>query len=172
MEKVMKRVRSIIVLCVATVATVAVAKPVVSVSPDTRGGISRTITESWQLSDDEKKNTQMMMSSLSATAIAPTKTIRKGNWTPLNSEHRACLYNTFDTTMEGRYLIKFNVAGKEVNAYDKVPVGGGQAFCVTRYLEIWVKGERPGDSPSVASTHVEMDGNATDNEGHGTITVR
>ncbi len=148
------------------------AKPVVQMTPNTNGGISKTITESWTLSDTEKKNTVTMMSSLSATAIAPTVKIRKGNWTALNSQHKACFYNTFGTTVEGRYVIKFTVAGKEVNAYDKVPVGGGQAFCITRYLEIWVRGERPGDSPSVASTHIEMDGQSTDNEGHGIITVR
>lgn len=159
-------------LLLSCVAGIAIAKPVVNVSPNTKGGISRTVIETWQLSDDEKKNTALMMSSLSATAIAPTVKIKKGNWTAIHSEHRSCFYNTFGTTVEGRYIIKFNVAGKEVNAFDKVPVGGGQGFCVTRYLEIWVRGERPGDSPSVASTHVEMDGNATDNEGHGTITVR
>ncbi len=165
----MKKYQAVI-LCL--VAGTALAKPVVNVSPNTKGGISRTVVETWNLTDDEKKNTVMMMSSLSATAIAPTVKIRKGSWTALHSEHRSCFYNTFGTTVEGRYVIKFNVAGKEVNAFDKVPVGGGQGFCVTRYLEIWVRGERPGDSPSVASTHVEMDGNATDNEGHGTITVR
>jgi len=169
----MKRYKLAILLsCAAAITTNSMAKPVVNVSPDTKGGISRTVTESWKLSDDEKKNTLTMMSSISATAIAPTKTIRKKEWTALTSQHKSCFYNTFGTTVEGRYLIKFTVAGKEVNAYDKVPVGGGQAYCVTRYLEIWVKGERPGDSSSVASTHVEMDGNATDNEGHGTITVR
>ena len=155
--------------------TFALAKPVVNVSPNTKGGISRTVVETWNLTADEKKNYApqgMMMSQISATAIAPTATVKKGNWTALNSKHQACFYNTFGTTVEGRYIIKFTIAGKEVNAFDKVPVGGGQGFCVTRYLEIWVRGERPGDSPSVATTHVEMDGNATDNEGHGTITVR
>lgn len=165
----MKKYQAVI-LCIVWGA--AIAKPAVNVSPDTKGYISRTIIESWNLTDDEKKNTQMIMSQISATAIAPTVKIRKGNWTALNSQHKSCFYNTFGTTMEGRYVIKFNVAGKEVNAFEKVPVGGGQGFCVTRYLEIWVRGDRPGDSPSVAYTHVEMDGNATDNEGHGTITVR
>lgn len=159
-------------LALCLLAGMAMAKPVITTSPNTKGGISKTVTESWQLSDDEKKNTQMMMSSISATAIAPTKTIRKKEWTALDSQHRACFYNTFGVNVEGRYLIKFTVAGKEVNAYDKVLVAAGQAFCVTRYLEIWVRGERPGDSPSVATTHVEMDGQSTDNEGHGTITVR
>lgn len=169
----MKRYKLAILLSLTVaIATNCLAKPTVVTTPNTKGGISKTITESWQLSEDEKKNTVMMMSSLSATAIAPTVKIKKGNWTAIHSEHRSCFYNTFGTTVEGRYLIKFNVAGKEVTAFDKVPVGGGQGFCITRYLEIWVKGERPGDSPSVANTHLEMDGNATDNEGHGTITVR
>lgn len=148
------------------------AKPVVNMTPNTKGGISKTVIDTWQLSDVEKKSPAMMMSQISATAIAPTKTIRKGDWTALNSQHQACFYNTFNTPVEGRYQIKFNVAGKEVNAFDKVLVAGGQGFCVTRYLEIWVRGERPGQSDSVATTHVEMDGNGTDNEGHGTITVK
>jgi hypothetical protein len=167
--------KRIILLALAICSATAIAKPVVNVSPNTKGGISKTVTETWNLTDDEKKNyapQTMMMSQISATAIAPTATIKKGSWTAIHSEHRSCFYNTFGTTVEGRYLIKFNVAGKEVNAFDKVPVGGGQGFCVTRFLEIWVRGERPGDSPSVATTHVEMDGNSTDNEGHGTITVR
>jgi len=169
----MKRYKLALLLsCTAAIATNCLAKPTVITTPNTKGGVSHTIIETWQLTDDEKKNTQMMMSSLSATAIAPTVKIKKGNWTALNSQHKSCFYNTFGTTVEGRYLLKFTVAGKEVTAFDKVPVGGGQAFCVTRYLEIWVRGERPGNSPSVATTHVEMDGNATDNEGHGTITVR
>ena len=64
----------------------------------------------------------MMMSSLSATAIAPTVKIKKGSWTALNSQHKACYYNTFGTTVEGRYILKFNVAGKEVTAFDKADV--------------------------------------------------
>lgn len=159
-------------LLMAMLPAISIAKPVVNVTPNTKGGISKTIVETWQLTDAEKKNHVMMMSQITATAIAPTTKIKRGNWTALNSQHQSCFYNTFGTTVEGRYLIKFNVAGKEVNAFDKVPVGGGQGYCITRYLEIWVRGESPGDSPSVASTHVEMDGNATDNEGHGTITVR
>ncbi len=91
------------------------AKPVVNVSPNTQGGISRTIVETWQLSDDEKKSIVTMMSSLSATAIAPTQKIRRGSWTALNSQHKSCFYNTFDTAIEGRSLLKFTVAGKEVN---------------------------------------------------------
>ena len=148
------------------------AKPIITVSPGIKGGISKTITETWNLTDDEKKNTAMMMSSISATAIAPTVKIRKGEWTPINSQHRACFYNTFGTTVEGRYLIKFAVAGKEVNAYEKVPVGGGQGFCITRFLQMWVKGERSGDLDSAAATHVEMDGASTDNEGRGKITIK
>ncbi len=169
----MKRYKLAMLLSLtAAIATNCLAKPTVITTPNTKGGVSRTIIETWQLTDDEKKNTQMMMSSLSATAIAPTQKIRIGSWTALNSQHKSCFYNTFDTAIEGRSLLKFTVAGKEVNSYNKVSIAGGQALCITRYLEIWVKGERPGDSPSVATTHVEMDGNATDNEGHGTITVR
>lgn len=167
----MKRYK--LALLLSCIAGVVIAKPVVNVTEGTRGGISKTSVTTWQLSEAEKKNiANLMTSSINAIAIAPTATIRRGNWTALDSQHKACFYNTFGTTVEGRYQIKFNVAGQEVNAFDKVPVGGGQGFCVTRFLEIWVRGERPGTSPSVAATHVEMDGNATDNEGHGTITVR
>jgi hypothetical protein len=148
------------------------AKPVVNMTPNTKGGISKTIVETWNLSDDEKKSSALMMSQISATAVAPTVTVKKGNWTALNSKHVACFYNTFGTQVAGKYQIRFVVAGKEVNAFDAVPVNPGQAYCVTRYLEIWVRGERPGSSPSDAYTHVEQDGNSTDNEGHGTVTVR
>lgn len=169
----MKRYKLALFLsCAAAIATNALAKPVVNMTPNTKGGISRTVIETWNLSDDEKKNTVMTMSSLSATAIAPTVKIKRGSWTALNSQHKSCYYNAFGSTIEGRYIIKFNVGGKEVTAFDKVPVGGGQGFCVTRYLEIWVRGDQAGQFPSVATTHIEMDGNATDNEGHGTITVR
>ena len=157
---------------VAGIATNVTAKPVVNVTPGTKGGISKTVTETWTLSDSEKKSSALMMSQISATAIAPTVTIKRKEWTALNSKHQACFYNTFQVQVTGKYLIKFTVAGKEVNAFDAITINPGQGFCVTRYLEIWVRGERAGDSPSVASTHVEMDGNATDNEGHGTITVR
>jgi hypothetical protein len=166
----MKRYK--LALLAACVASVAVAQPTVQVSPGVKGGISKTIIETWPLTDAEKKNHVMMMSQISARAIAPTTRIRKGEWEILQSEHQACFYNTFGTTVEGRYVIKFNIGGGEVSAFDKVPVGGGQAFCVTRFLQMAVRGERPGNTPSVASTHVEMDGNSTDNEGHGTITVR
>ena len=153
-------------------STICFAKPIVNLTPNTRGGIVKTITESWQMSEDEKKNIVMKMSRISATAIAPTMKIKRGVWKVLISEHKACFYNTFGATMQGRYVLKLNVAGVEVNAFDVVPVGGGQAFCVTRYLQLLVKGQTPGDTPSIASTHVEMDGNASDNEGHGVITVR
>lgn len=158
-------------LLLSCVASAVIARPVVNVTPDTRGGISKTTTTTWQLSDSEKKS-YVMTSSINATAIAPTVTIKRKEWTALNSKHVSCFYNTFGTTVEGRYQIKFTVAGKEVNAFDKVPVGAGQGYCVTRYLEIWVKADQGGTAPSLATTHVEMDGNATDNEGHGTITVR
>lgn len=166
----MKRYKlALLLLCVAGIA---VAKPVVNVTPGTKGGISKTITETWQLTDAEKKNTVIMMSQISARAIAPTTRIRRGEWTILQSEHQACFYNTFGMTVEGRYVIKFNVAGGEVSAFEKVPVGAGQGFCVTRFLQMVISGERPGDTLSIASTHVEMDGNSTDNEGRGLITVR
>lgn len=167
--------KKIILLTCAICSATALAKPVVNVSPNTKGGISKTVTETWSLTDDEKKNyapQTMMMSQISATAIAPTSTIKRKSWTAVNSQHRMCFYNTFGSTVEGRYQIKMNVAGKEVNAFDKVPVGGGQGYCVTRYLELWLYGASAGQSPSVANTHVEMDGNSTDNEGRGTITVK
>lgn len=163
---------AIMLSALAGISINASAKITVNTSPNTKGGVVKTVTESWQLSDEEKKNTVMMMSQLSAVAIAPTVRIKKGNWTPVISQHKACFYNTFGSTIPGKYMIKFNVAGAEVTAFDVVPVGAGQGFCVTRYLELLVKGQRAGDTPSVASTHAEMDGNATDNEGHGTITVR
>ena len=68
-----------IILASIVVSTV-VAKPVVQVTSGTKGGISRTVIETWQLSDDEKKNS-VMMSSISATAIAPTVTMKRGTWT-------------------------------------------------------------------------------------------
>ena len=74
--------------------------------------------------------------------------------------------------MTGKYLIKLNVAGQEVNAYDTAVVGAGQAFCITRYLEMWINPQGTGQVETVASTHVEMDGAATDNEGHGKLEVR
>ncbi len=148
------------------------AKPVVNITSGDRGGISKTTTTTWQLSDDEKKNTVIRMSQISATAIAPTTRIKLKEWTAVNSQHKACFYNTFDVQVTGKYQIKLNIAGKEVNAFDAITINPGQGLCVTRYLELWLRGERAGDSPSVASTHVEMDGNTTDNEGHGTITVR
>lgn len=159
-------------LITALAAGACLAKPVVQVSPGTKGGISRTTTTTWQLSDLEKKNTAMRMSQISATAIAPTTRIRMKEWTALTSKHQSCFYNTFEVQVTGKYQIKFNVAGKEVNAFDAITISPGQGLCVTRYLEMWVRGERPGDSPSIATTHVEMDGNTTDNEGRGTITVR
>lgn len=161
-----------ILLTLTICSASAFAKPVINASHDTKAAITKTVTETWQLANNEKKNAALTMSQIFATAVAPTRTIRKGIWTALTSRHTACFYNTFSTDVEGRYALKFNVAGRDVTLFDKVSVGGGQAFCVTRFLEIWVKGERPGDSSSLAFTHVEMDGNATDNEGHGTITVR
>lgn len=158
------------ILCL--VAGAATANPVVNLSPNTKGSISHTVIETWNLSETEKKSEAMMMSQFSAEAIAPTVRIKRGEWTALNSQHKSCFYNTFGTMVEGRYLLKFNIAGKEVSTFEKIPVGAGQAYCVTRYLQIWVRGDRPGDTIAIASTHVEMDGQSTENEGHGTITVR
>jgi len=166
----MKRYK--LALLLSCVAGIAIAKPVVNVSPGTKGGISKTTTTTWALSDDEKKNTALMMSRITATAIAPTTRIKMKEWTAVNSQHQMCFYNTFQVQVRGQYQIKLNVAGKEVNAFDAITINPGQGLCVTRYLEMWLRGERAGDSPSVATTHVEMDGNSTDNEGHGTITVR
>jgi len=169
----MKRYKLAIMLSsLAGIATNIYANPTVHLSPNTKGGISKTVTESWTLSEDEKKNTAKTMSNIAAMAIAPTVRIRTGEWTPVTSQHKMCFYNTYGSTLQGRYIVKLSIAGVEVNAFDVVTVGGGQGFCVTRYMQILVKGVSPGDMPSVATTHVEMDGNATDNEGHGTITVR
>lgn len=161
-----------IALLMAILPIIGNAKPVVNVTPGTKGGISKTVTETWTLSDSEKKSSALMMSQISATAVAPTVTIKRKEWTALNSKHQACFYNTFQVQVTGKYQIKMAVAGKEVNAFDAITINPGQGFCVTRYLEIWVRADQAGTAPSVASTHVEMDGNATDNEGHGTITVR
>ena len=169
----MKRYKFALLLTLAAgIVTNVTAKPVVIITPDTRGGISKTITETWTLSDSEKKNTALMMSQISATAVAPTVTIKRKEWTALNSKHQACFYNTFQVQVTGKYQIKMTVAGKEVNAFDAITINPGQGLCVTRYLEIWVRAEQAGTAPSLASTHVEMDGQSTDNEGHGTITVR
>ena len=66
----MKRYK--LALLLSCVATVVWARPVTQVSPGVKGGISKTVTETWQLTDIEKKNTAtMMMSSLTATAVAP-----------------------------------------------------------------------------------------------------
>ncbi len=149
------------------------AKPDVHTTPGLKGGVSRTVIDTWQLSDTEKKNyAPQMMSQISAKAIAPTMRIKLKEWTSLVSEHQACFYNTFGVQVAGRYIVKFNVAGQEVNAFDSVVVNPGQALCVTRYLQMWAKGVVAGDFPAVADTHVEMDGQVTDNQGRGTITVR
>ena len=171
----MKRYKLALLLsCAAAIATNSMAKPVVQMSQGIKGGISKTVTETWNLSDAEKKNTAtlMMMSSLTATAVAPSGKIRKKEWTAVNSQHKACFYNTYGSTMGGKYMIKLNIAGQEVNAYEVVPVGAGQGFCITRYLEMWVNPRGPGQIPTVASTHMEMDGAETNNEGHGSLEVR
>lgn len=165
----MKRYELAILLLLATTVS---ARPVVNVTPDTRGGISKTTVTTWKLSEVEKKNTVIRMSQISATAIAPTTTIKRKEWTAVNSQHTVCFYNTFQVQVTGKYQIKLTIAGKEVNAFDAITINPGQGLCVTRYLEMWLRGEQAGSSPSVATTHVEMDGNTTDNEGHGTITVR
>jgi hypothetical protein len=156
----------------ATTCGLATAKPVIQTSEGVKGGISKTVTEGWNLSDVEKKNTATrMMSSLGATAVAPSGKIRRKEWTAVTSQHQMCFYNTYGTNMGGRYAIKMNIAGKEVNVFDSVFVAAGQGFCVTRYLEMWVKSD-PGQVQTAAFTHVEMDSQATDNEGHGILDVR
>lgn len=165
---------------VATVAGVAVAKPVVKTTDGTRGYISRTVTETWELSEAEKKNSAMtstistshvMTSQLTASAIAPSGRIRRKEWTPVHSQHRVCFYNTYGATMAGKYSITLDVAGQQTNAFEVVPVGSGQGFCITRYLEMWVKAEA-GKVQTRAMTHIEMDGQISDNEGNGVLDVR
>ena len=112
-----------------------------------------------------------MMSTISATAVAPSGKIKRNQWTVLRSTHRACFYNTYGSPVSGRYAIKLIVAGKETIAYDSVGVAGGEGFCITQYLQMWVNA-KPGTFQTTASTHVEMDGQETNNEGHGTIEVR
>lgn len=170
----MKRYKLALLLsCAAVIATNSLAKPVVNVSPGIKGGISKTVTESWSLSDAEKKNTAtMMMSSLTATAVAPSGKIRRKEWTAVTSQHKACFYNTYGSTMSGKYMIKLTIYGQEVNAFEVVPVGGGQAFCVTRYLQMWVNPQGAGQIETLANTAVEMDGANSANEGHGRLDVR
>lgn len=154
-------------------STASIAKPVIQASEGVRASITRTETQTWTLSDAEKKNTAtMMMSSISATAVAPSAKIKRKEWTAVGSQHRACFYNTYGVPVSGKYSLVLDILGQQVNVFDSVPVAGGQGFCVTRYLEMWVK---PGDVAQIqtkATTHVEMDGQATDNEGHGVLDVR
>lgn len=172
----MKRYKLALLLsCAAGIATNSMAKPVIQTTPGLHAGISKTITETWKLTDAEKKNTAiatMMMSSLTATAIAPSGKVKRKEWTALTSQHKGCYYNTYGSTMSGRLNIKLTIAGQEVNSFETVTVGPGYAFCITRYLQMWLKAEAPGKVETKAWTHVDMDGQESENTGNGLIEVR
>lgn len=165
--------KKFILLAMILSSSAAFSKPVLQVTEGVNAKISKTVIESWPLTDDEKKNTAIrMMSSLSATAIAPSGKIRRKEWTSVASQHKACFYNTYGATMSGKYSMTLDIAGQQATVFEVVPVGAGQAFCVTRYLQMWVNPPGAGSIQTKALTHVEMDGQASDNEGLGTLEVR
>jgi hypothetical protein len=170
----MKRYKLALLLsCVATVATVAVAKPVVNVTEGTKGGLARTITESWVMTDDEKKNyaTPTMMSGITTLAIAPTQRLKRNDWQFIYAENKACFYNTYGIPVSARFSMSLTVLGNTVNIFDSVVVAGGQALCVTNYPQMWINPKR-GIIPTQAATHAEMDGQGSDNQGNGQLDVR
>ena len=114
----------------------------------------------------------MLMSQLSAEAVAPTMRMKRGEWGIVESRNRVCFYNTYSAQVVGKYVMSLDIFGNSAKLMNSVPVGGGQAVCVTLYPRMAVRAGTPGVYPTHASTHAEMDGVSADNEGNGQLDVR
>jgi len=156
------------------IASGANANDTTYVSQGTKGGVVRTNIETWNLSDDEKKNSfkAVMTSSMSGSAIAPSRNMRTGEWDVAISQHKACFYNAYVATVAGKYSVMLEIVGQQVKNYGVITVGGGQGLCITKYLQMWIRPNVRGQIPTLATTHTEMDGEMTDNTGSGIITAR